>query len=113
MQVPDTFRKAISDIFYDKTVQVLSKEIVTDTEGSRRSVPGVITGTFKGNVNFNTLAAVQESYGLDYEIDITITTAYDGIKVNDLISYDGRYFEVTDCKPFDTHYQIVGIDYGR
>jgi hypothetical protein len=99
--------KKIASIFYDKIVEVLVNNIVTDDEGGVIYKGQAVKDTFKGNVNFSNCKQIQEEYGLDYNIDISITTNYHLLKHNDLIKYNDVVYNVTDVLPSDSHILIV------
>lgn len=110
MQIPDLFKKAISDTFYDKTVEILKNIVIVDEEGGITKKGIEVIGTFKGNASFSNCKEIQKDYGLDYEINIAVTTFTDvNVKISDLIRYNNVIFEVTDVLPFDSHLMIVGV----
>lgn len=101
-------KKKIADTFYDKTVSILSKVESFDAEGGVTSKGLTVTGTFNGNVSFSNCKEIQEEYGLDYSIDISITTGTDTtIAINDIIQYNEIVYMVTDVLPSDSHILIV------
>ena len=101
--------KKIADAFYDKEVQILSKIIVTDEEGGVTSKGLDVVDTFKGNVNFSNCKKIQEDYGLDYSIDISITTSRNvNISLGNFIKYQDIIYDVTDILASDSHFLIVG-----
>ena len=100
-------KKQIAKVFYDKEVLVLSNNITTDAEGGVIYKGYDVIDTFKCNVNFSNCKKIQEEYGLDYNIDISMSTHYDGIKHNDLIKYQDVIYNVTDILPSDSHYLVV------
>ena len=101
-------KRAIANNFYDKTVDVLSNNIVTDAEGGVNYRGLATVSSFNGNVSFSNCKKIQEEYGLDYEIDISITADIDtDVSVNDIIKYDNVFFNVTDVLPSDSHILIV------
>jgi hypothetical protein len=99
--------KKIASTFYDKTVEVLVNNIITDDEGGVIYKGQAIKDTFKGNVNFSNCKQIQEEYGLDYNVDISITTNYHLLKHNDLIKFNDEVYNVTDILPSDSHILIV------
>ena len=134
MFIPKSMTKVISDAFYDKTIDILSKEINVDAEGgvtldakitllaTDDTPPALITddsgyallesnnviGAFRGNVSFSSCKKLQEEYGLDYDIDIAITTfANVEIAINDLIQYKGVVYNISDKLVSDSHALIV------
>lgn len=106
MYIPKTMKKKIANTFYDKEVEILEKETSIDTEGGVTSKGLNIIDTFKGNVSFSNCKQIQEEYGLDYNIDISITTDK-LLKMNDIIKYLDVIYNVTDVLTSDSHILIV------
>lgn len=106
MYIPKTMKKKIAKTFYDKTVEILSKETSIDAEGGVTSKGLNVIDTFKGNVSFSNCKQIQEDYGLDYNIDISITTDK-LLKMNDIIKYLDVIYNVTDVLTSDSHILIV------
>lgn len=113
MLVPNSFKDNIATAFYDKVLSIHEKIETQDAEGGVKTVAGIVSNTFKGNVNFSVSKEIQEEYGLDYHIDVVITTNYSDVEINDLISYLGVTYVVTDAKPRDSHRRIVASKYGK
>ena len=107
MYIPKKMIDKIASTFYDKEVYLLDKSINIDAEGGVTSKGLTVKDTFKGNVNFSNCKQIQEDYGLDYNIDVSITTNYDGVKINDIIEYQDFKYNVTDILPSDSHILIV------
>ena len=108
MYIPKSMTKAIANAFYDKSIDVLSNRVVIDAEGGVTNKGLATVSSFKGNVSFSNCEKIQEEYGLDYEIDIAITTDIsNNIEVNSFIKYDNIIYNVTDVKPCDSHILIV------
>lgn len=99
--------KKIAQTFYDKEVSILDKKSNVDAEGGVTSKGYDVIGTFKGNVNFSNCKQIQEEYGLDYNIDVSITTDYNLLKINDIIKYLDVIYNVTDVLLSDSHILIV------
>lgn len=97
----------MAKVFYDKTVSVLTQQTTVDAEGGVNYKGYEVTDSFNGNVNFSNCKKIQEEYGLDYNIDISITTNYDLLKVNDLIKYQDVVYNVTDVLKSDSHLLVV------
>lgn len=108
MYIPKTMTKAIAKTFYDNTVEVMTNNTITDAEGGVTYKGLAVVDSFKGNVSFSNCKKIQEEYGLDYQIDISITADIDtNIGINDIIKYDNVVFNVTDILPTDSHILIV------
>ena len=97
----------IAKVFYDKTVEVLKDNVITDTEGGVNYRGVSVVDNFKGNVNFSNCKNIQEEYGLDYTIDLSVTTNYHLLKHNDLIKYQDVVYNVTDIFIRDSHILVV------
>ena len=100
-------KKQIAKAFYDKEVSVLEQKTITDAEGGVNTKGYDVIRSFKGNVSFSNCKQIQEEYGLDYNIDISITTDDTSVKINDIIKYQDIIYNVTDVKPSDSHVLIV------
>lgn len=108
MYIPKTMTKAIANAFYDKTVEVMSTNTITDAEGGVNYRGLAVVNSFNGNVSFSNCKKIQEEYGLDYEIDISITCDVDtDISINDIIRYENITYNVTDILLSDSHILIV------
>lgn len=109
MYIPSVMKKTMNKFFYDKEVFVLDTITSTDIEGGVTYDGTVTKDSFYGNVSFSNSKVIQEEYGLDYDIDISITADYTLLKHNDLIKYDDVTYRVTDILPSDSHLLIVGV----
>lgn len=107
MYIPKTMRTKIASVFYDKEVEVLEKATTIDAEGGVNTKGLQSKDNFKGNVSFSNCKKIQEEYGLDYNIDISITTGYNLLKINDIIKYLDVIYNVTDILPSDSHILVV------
>ncbi len=111
MEIPESFKRAIADTFYDKKIYVLSKKESMDCEGDYIVEKNENVYNFMGNVSFSNFKAIKEEYGLEYDIDIVITTSLDHkekINLSTLILYDGKTYEITDKFLKDSHLMLVG-----
>lgn len=110
MLIPETMKNKINSVFYDKTVDILTNTTTVDAEGGVTFKGLSIANTFNGNVSFANCAKIQEEYGLDYLIDISITTNINvPIAINDIIQYEDVVYSVKDVLKFDSHILIVGV----
>lgn len=107
MYIPKSMMKQIAKTFYDKTISVLNQVVSTDAEGGVISKGYDVLENFKGNVNFSNCKQIQEEYGLDYNIDVSITTNYNLLNINDIIKYQEVIYKVTDILPSDSHLLVV------
>ena len=110
MEIPKSFKRAIADIFYDKKIYVLSKKESMDCEGDYIVEKNENVYNFMGNVSFSNFKAIKEEYGLEYDIDIVITTSLDHkekINLSTLILYDGKSSDIIDKFLKDSHVMFV------
>jgi len=107
LYIPKTMRTKIASVFYDKEVEVLEKATTIDAEGGVNTKGLQSKDNFKGNVSFSNCKKIQEEYGLDYNIDISITTDYNLLKINDIIKYLDVIYNVTDVLSSDSHILVV------
>lgn len=107
MYIPKTMRTKIASVFYDKEVEVLENATTIDAEGGVNTKGLKSKDNFKGNVSFSNCKKIQEEYGLDYNIDISITTDYNLLKINDIIKYLDVIYNVTDVLSSDSHILVV------
>ena len=108
MYIPQTMKNKIANTFYDKTVEIMSNQTIVDAEGGVTSKGLAVIDSFNGNVSFSNCKKIQEEYGLDYEIDISITADIDtDISINNYIKYNDIIYDVTDILPSDSHILIV------
>ena len=108
MFIPKTMKNEIAKAFYDKVIHVLDKRAEMDAEGGVTAKGYSIRDTFNGNVNFSNCEKIQEDYGLDYKVNVSITTNYDHLKKDDIISYDKVLYEVKGIYPRDSHKLVLG-----
>ena len=108
MYIPRTMKNKIASAFYDKTVDVMSNNTITDAEGGVTYKGLAVTDSFNCNVSFSNCKKIQEEYGLDYEIDISITADVDtNVSIHDIIKYEDIVYNVTDVLLTDSHILIV------
>jgi hypothetical protein len=101
----------IAKTFYDKEIHLMNKRTVTDAEGGVKTDGYSVENVFKGNVNFSNCEKIQEEYGLDYKINVSITTDYTGLKKDDIIAYDKVLYEVKGIFIRDSHVLVLGANW--
>lgn len=113
MFIPKIMTNKISQVFYDKEIEVLESKATIDDEGGIIYKRYDTTDKFKGNVNFSNCKKIQQEYGLDYNIDISITTNYNLLKINDTIKYLDVIYNVTDILVSDSHVLIIATKWQK
>ena len=108
MFIPTSMKKVIAKEFYDKEIHLMNKSVEKDAEGGVITKGYAVKDTFKGNVNFSNCEKVQEEYGLDYKINITISTDFEGLKKDDILAYDKVLYEIKGIYPKDSHVLVLG-----
>ena len=101
----------IAKAFYDKEIHLMNRRAEMDAEGGVKNAGYSVKDVFKGNVNFSNCEKIQEEYGLDYKINITIATNYTGLKKDDIFTYDKVLYEVKGIYPKDSHVLILGANW--
>ena len=109
MYIPQTFKDSIKSTFYDKEVEVLENKTSMDDEGGVNYKGLEKVNSFFANVSFSNCKKIQEEYGLNYDINISITTDYKDLKINNLIKYEDKIYNITDKLKSDSHILYVGI----
>jgi len=108
MKIPATWNKIFANVFYDKTINVLTRADSYDDEGGLITSADTVARTIDCNVKFTNLDVLQQSIGLRYEIDMAITMATtESIALNSIIGYESRKYLITDVIPFDSHILVV------
>ena len=108
MFIPQTMKTAIAKTFYDKEIHLMDKRTEKDAEGGVKTLGYSVKETFKGNVNFSNCEKIQEDYGLDYKVNVSITTDYTGATESDILQYCGVLYEVKGLYTRDSHTLILG-----
>lgn len=88
MQIPEIFKKAIADTFYDKDIEIWSNTTTVDEEGA------VIENgklqkldSFKGNFQFSTREYIKQEYGKEIEGSAIVTCENTIAKEGDILVY--------------------------
>jgi hypothetical protein len=101
-------KKAMAETFYDKDVHLLNKSVEIDAEGGVKTNGYTLKNTFKGNVNFTNCEKIQEEYGLDYKVNVSITTDHTGLDKGDIFAYDKVLYEIKGIYVRDSHTLVLG-----
>lgn len=91
----------------------MDKRTEKDAEGGVKTLGYTEKDTFKGNVNFSNCEKIQEDYGLDYKVDVSITTDYTGLAKTDILGYGEQLFEVKGIYTRDSHTLVLGAIWQR
>lgn len=108
MQIPDIFKKAIADTFYDKDIEIYSIEQLKDDEGS--IIDGgqkEKIGEFKGNFQFSTREYIQQEYGKEIEANAIVTCDKTVAKIGDILVYNEKDYSIKSVVPSDSHTTLL------
>lgn len=111
MFIPQTMKTAIAEAFYDKEVHRMEQRTETDAEGAVKTLGYAVKESFFANVNCSNCEKIQEDYGLDYRVDITLSTHYSKLKKEDMIFYHEQLYTVKGIYPRDSHVFVVGTSW--
>lgn len=106
MEIPTNVKNAISSTFYDKVFTRYNVTQEEDDEGEIIDELVVANGTFKGNPHFNNFEWLQKKFGIEVDIDMSVST-HSNEAAGTIISYDGQLYEVYKALPYDSHYFLV------
>lgn len=110
MQIPNDFKQAIVDTFYDKELKIMTteKEEVRDDEGCITEIEKDIEKeTIKGNFQYSTLEKVQQEYGKEMIAECIVTCEDTKATVNDILVYLGKEYGIKAIIPSDSHKTIL------
>ena len=108
MFIPKTMKTEMAKVFYDKEIHILDRRTETDAEGGVKTTGHDVRDTFKGHVNFSNCEKLQKEYGLDYVVNVSITTNCNSVNKSDILSYNTVLYEVKGIYTRDSHKLILG-----
>ena len=108
MNIPETFKQAIADTFYDKKIEIWTSGTIKDDEGS-------IVGngkiekidSFKGNFQFSTREYIQQEYGKEIEANAIVTCDKTVAEIGNILVYNDKEYEIKSLVPSDSHITIL------
>lgn len=108
MNIPETFKQAIADTFYDKDIEIWTSGTIKDDEGS-------IVGnsklekidSFKGNFQFSTREYIQQEYGKEIEANAIVTCDKIVAEIGNILIYNNKEYEIKSLVPSDSHITIL------
>lgn len=108
MNIPKIFKQVITDTFYDKDIEIWTKGIIKDNEGS------VIGNgklekidSFKGNFQFKTKEYIQQEYGKEIEANAIVTCNETKAEIGNILVYNGSDYEIKGLIPSDSHITLL------
>lgn len=111
MQIPEIFKQAITDTFYDKDIEIWTAGTIKDDEGS------VIGNgkldkidSFKGNFQFSTREYIQQEYGKEIEANAIVTCNETKAEISNILVYDNKEYTIRSLVPSDSHITLLVSD---
>ena len=108
MKIPEIFKQAIADTFYDKDIEIWTEGTIKDDEGSV-----VENGklekkdSFKGNFQFSTREYIQQEYGREIEANAIVTCDKTVGKIGNILVYNNNDYVVKSLISSDSHITIL------
>ena len=108
MKIPDEFKQAIADTFYDKDIEKWIEGTIKDDEGS-------VVGngrlekidSFKGNLQFSTREYIQQEYGKEIEANAIVTCNKTVAEIGNILVYNNKDYIIKSLVPSDSHTTIL------
>ena len=108
MKIPETFKQAIADTFYDKDIEIWTEGTIKDDEGS------VIENgklekidSFKGNFQFFTREYIQQEYGKEIEANAIVTCDKTVAEIGNILVYNNNDYTIKSLITGDSHTTIL------
>lgn len=108
MQIPDLFKKAISNTFYDKDIEIWSSGEIIDDEGAVIGSGKVEKiDNFKGNFQYSTREYIQQEYGQEIEANAIVTCDKTVAKIGDILVYNEKEYIIKANPISDSHTTLI------
>lgn len=108
MNMPEIFKQAIADTFYDKDIEIWTKGIIKDDEGSVIGNGNLEKiDSFKGNFQFKTKEYIQQEYGKELEANAIVTCNETKAEIGNILVYNGSDYEIKGLIPSDSHITLL------
>lgn len=107
MNIPEMFKKAIADTFYDKTVDIYEtiEEIGEELDVIRKK-GNIKQPNLSCNVHSIGNEVAQRDYGLNIEANIMITCSDTLAEIGDIIVYNNKNYIITGKLTPDSHIKL-------
>lgn len=108
MQIPEIFKQAIADTFYDKQIEIWSSGTIKDDEGSEVGTGKIEKiDSFKGNFQFSTREYIQQEYGKEIEANAIVTCNNTIAKIGNILVYNNMDYTIKSLISSDSHITIL------
>ena len=108
MQIPDLFKEAIANTFYDKDIEIWTEGIIKDDEGAvigNGKLDKIYS--FKGNFQFSTREYIQQEYGKEIEANAIVTCNETKADIVNVLVYNGSDYEIKGLILSDSHITLL------
>lgn len=108
MEIPEEFKKAIADTFYDKDIEIWTSGTIKDDEGSvvgNGKIEKI--DSFKGNFQFSTREYIQQEYGKEIEANAIVTCDKTVAEIGNIVVYNNNDYTIKSLVPSDSHITIL------
>ena len=108
MKIPDEFKQAIADTFYDKDIEIWISGTIKDDEGATIGNGKLEKiDSFKGNFQFSTREYIQQEYGKEIEANAIVTCDKTSAEIGNILVYNNKEYEIKSLVPSDSHITIL------
>ena len=108
MKIPEEFKQAIADTFYDKDIEIWTEGTIKDDEGSvvgNGKVKKI--DSFKGNFQFTTREYIQQEYGKEIEANAIVTCDKTIAEIGNILVYNNEDYTIKSLITGDSHTTIL------
>ncbi|MCI8655029.1 MAG: hypothetical protein HFJ48_04040 [Clostridia bacterium] len=108
MKIPNEFKQAIVDTFYDKDIEIWTVGKIKDDEGSTIENGKLEKiDSFKGNFQFTTREYIQQEYGKEIEANAIVTCNKTVAKIKNILVYNGNDYTIKSKITGDSHTTLL------
>lgn len=108
MKIPNEFKQAIADFFYDKDIEICTSGTIKDDEGAVIG-DGKLekVDSFKGNFQFTTREYIHQEYGKEIEANAIVTCDKTVAEIGNILVYDGNDYTIKSKITGDSHTTLI------
>lgn len=108
MKIPETFKQAIADTFYDKDIEIWTEGTIKDDEGAVIGNDKVEKiDSFKGNFQFSTREYIQQEYGREIKANAIVTCDKTVAEIGNILVYNNNDYTIKSLITGDSHTTIL------
>ena len=108
MQIPEIFKQAITDTFYDKDIGIWTLGTIKDDEGSITENDKLEKiDSFKGNFQFTTREYIQQEYGKEIKANAIVTCNKTVAEIGNILVYNNKDYLIKAVILSDSHITIL------